>query len=84
MLAPRGKGRTWVLAGMGAYEFLGVALLTFGLAALVTGQPYAIWYWPTLTGGLFAVLFGVLTPTVRRRYAEAEQRRLESEALRHG
>jgi MFS family permease len=83
-LAPQGKGRAWVLGSMWAFVGLGVALGAFGLVALFCGQPVVIWSLPLGTGGGMAVLFGILTPVVRRRYVEAEERRLQAEALRHG
>src|SRR5438270_155864 len=60
----------------------GVLLLCVGLYALLDGQPYGIWYPLTLAGGLLALICGVLTPIVRKRYAEAEARRLTAEQFR--
>ena len=83
-LAPQGKGRAWVLGGMRAFTMFGLLLAAFGLVALLCGQPCFIWFFPLFSGVDIALLFGLLTPVVRRRYAEAEERRLEAEALRHG
>src|SRR5262245_50769484 len=83
ILAPRGKGRALILGLMGFSCLAGVAMLGFGLYALVVGQPYGIWYGPVLVGGIGAVVFGSLIPVVRQRYAEAERRRLEGEGIRH-
>jgi hypothetical protein len=83
-LAPRGKGRAFVLGGMRAFSVMGLLLAVFGLAALLCGQPFFIWFFPLFFGADLALLFVVLTPVVRRRYAEAEERRLEAEALRRG
>ncbi len=84
VLAPRGKGRPWVLGLLWFCVALGLACLAFGLVALASGQPVGIWSWPMYLGGLDAILFGAVgIPVVRRRYAEAEGRRLEAEALRH-
>jgi hypothetical protein len=83
-LAPQGRGRVWVLGAMRAFLGMGLALAALGLVALVCGQPFGIWFWPLFVGADCAVLFGFLTPVVRRRYAEAEERRLEAEALRRG
>jgi hypothetical protein len=63
---------------------LGLASLGFGLAALVSGQPYGIWYGPTWAGILSVVLFGAGIGVLRHRYAAAERRRLDEEALRRG
>lgn len=82
MLAPKGKGRTLVLGGMFALIGVGLASLGFGVAALAMGQPYGIWYPPTLLGLIFAIVPGSLIPVVRTRYGEAESRRIEAEGLR--
>jgi hypothetical protein len=83
-LAPRGKGRAWVLGGMTVFAGLGVLLLGVGLVALFSGQPYGIWYPFTLCGAIFAGVCGSLVPVVRRVYDQAEERRMNAEALRHG
>ena len=49
---------------------------------MMAGQPYGIWYFPTLAGGLVTFLLTVLFPVVRKRYAEADARRMEAEAIR--
>lgn len=81
-LAPQGRGRTGVLMIGWGFFGTGVLLLAVGVYALAAGQPYGIWYGPCLIGGLFTVLFGALTPVVRHRYDQAEQRRLQAESFR--
>jgi hypothetical protein len=84
VLAPQGKGRAWVMAGFGLLVAAGLASLGFGVAALAMGQPYGIWYPPVLVGLILpGVVMGVL-PAVRKRYAEAESRRIDAEGLRQG
>jgi hypothetical protein len=80
--APRGIGRTAVLAGHAALAGLGVLVLLAGVAAVVARQPYHVYY-PLLLGGfvLSAVLLP-LWPVVRARYRQADARRLEAEELR--
>ena len=82
-LAPQGKGRAWLLGAGWVFFGLGVLSLAFGLYALAAGQPYGIWYPLCLTGVLFTVLLGCLMPVARKRYAEAEERRLQAETFRH-
>jgi hypothetical protein len=82
--APRGKGKRWVLGGLGLALTFGLVSLGTGVAALATGQPYGIWYPLTLVGGIFAFVVGFNLPVVRRRYAEAEARKLEAGAIRNG
>jgi hypothetical protein len=81
-LAPKGKGRAWLLGAGWVLVGLGVLSLGFGLYALAVGQPYGIWYGPCLTGVVVIVVTGGLIPVARKRYAEAEARRLEGEAFR--
>ena len=83
-LAPQGKGRAWILGTMYFAVLFGIVSLLAGLVGLIVGQPYAIWYPLTLVGFLFSVLEGCLIPVVRRRYAEAEMRRLNAEGVRNG
>lgn len=82
MLAPQGKGRAFILGGMAFFACFGVANLLLGLVALLAGQPYGIWYGPLLCGLIFTVVVGSLIPVVRKRYREAEERRIQAEALR--
>ncbi len=82
ILAPRAIGRRWVLGAMLCVVLLGLAQLAFGVFALVAGQPYAIWYPPMLCGVLYTIVVGVLIPVIRRRYAQAEARRMDAAALR--
>jgi hypothetical protein len=81
-LAPQGRARGVIYGLWGVFMILGVASLGFGLYALAVGQPYGIWYGPTLAGGLVTFLLTVLFPVVRKRYAEADARRMQAEAIR--
>ena len=82
ILGPRGKGRRLVLGAMAALVGLSVVSFGFGLVALLFGQPYGIWFGPLLLGIILGVVEGTLIQVVRRRYDEAEQRRLEAEGIR--
>jgi hypothetical protein len=81
LCAPRGKCKTLVLgmhvAILGACSLLLVA----GVVALVTGQPYGIWYSLGLPGLLGVVIFGALTPVLHKRYMEAEMRKSMAQDL---
>ena len=59
-----------------------IVQLILGLYALLAGQPYGIWYGPLLCGTIYTTVVGGLIPAVRLRYRQAEERRLEAEALR--
>jgi hypothetical protein len=81
ILAPQGKGRPLVL-GLG-WLFLGLSLLLLaaGLTALVSGQPYGVWYGLGLTGLVGTVVFAPLLSGAKKRYQEAEQRRMTDRQL---
>ncbi len=81
-LAPQGKCRGLVVGGFYLMLSIGIANLLFGLFALVSGQPYGIWYGGVLCGGILTTLPLFLMPVVKRRYAEAEQRRMEAADLK--
>ena len=82
VLAPRGIGRRWVLGGMLVLVLLGLAQLGFGVYVLLVGQPYAIWFAPVLCGLIYTLVVGPLIPVVRKRYAQAEARRMDAESIR--
>ncbi len=83
-LAPQGKCRGLVIGGFYFMMSIGIVNLLFGLVALVSGQPYGIWYGGVLCGGILTTLPLFLIPAVKRRYAEAEQRRMEAADLKSG
>ncbi|MFQ5506159.1 MAG: hypothetical protein ACE5F1_15405 [Planctomycetota bacterium] len=81
-LAPKGKGRSFVIGGMFCMLVFGLANLAFGITALVLGQPYGIWYGGLLCGVIFTAVTASLIPVMNKRYRQAEQRRMEAEDLR--
>jgi hypothetical protein len=84
VLAPRGKARTFIMGMHWGGILVGALLIIASAIALATGQPYAIWYGLGLPGVLLTFLLLMLTPVVKQRYREAEQRRLEAETFRKG
>jgi hypothetical protein len=44
MLAPKGKGRGFILGTFNLMTLIGVGHLVVGLYAVFTRQPYGIWY----------------------------------------
>jgi MFS family permease len=81
-LAPKGKAKSLIL-GMGiAIAAAGAILAGVGLYAWIDGQPYGIWYPLLLAGSVLLIVCGALVPVVRKRYAEAEARRLAAEQFR--
>lgn len=81
-LAPRGKARRFALGGMLAFGALGVAALIGGAALAFRGAPFMV-FWPVLLMGV--IIPGVVGPmffVIRKRYREADARRMEAAALR--
>lgn len=80
-LAPKGKGRSFVLGAFAVMTLIGMAHLALGLYALFTGQPYGIWYPLVLIGGILTVVMGGMRPALRRRYDEAAARQAAAGTL---
>ena len=81
-LAPQGKAKGLVLGLAWAFVGLGAVVACGGLVALVAGQPFHIWLWPCQIGFLILLIVGCVIPAIRRRYAEAEARKLQAEQFR--
>ena len=81
-LAPRGKGRNFILGSFVFLLIVGILHLVVGLYALASGQPYGIWYVLVLCGFILTAVMGSLLPVVSKRYNEAEMRRVHAAALR--
>jgi len=81
--APKAKGRRWILGGMQAFIALGLIQAALGIVALLSGQPYGIWYTLLLCGGVSTLVMGLNLPRVRRTYEAAENRRVQAEAFRN-
>ena len=84
VLAPQGKGRSFVMAMHWGTIALGAVFLVAGIWAAVAGQPYGVSYVLLLPGMLLVVLMGAFTPLVKQRYRQAEHRRLQAEEFRRG
>lgn len=80
--AQRGAHRALVIGSMLAIGGAGALLLLTGLAGLLLGQPYGVWYPLTLIGGVSALVFLCQVPVMRRRYDQAETRRMQADELR--
>jgi hypothetical protein len=78
-LAPKGRGRGLVLGGMIATLVYSAAMALLGLVAYLAGQPWGIWYGFGLAGVIGLVVIGVNYPVIRKRYQEAEERRIKAQ-----
>lgn len=56
-------------------------LFIIGLVALLTKQPYHVWYVFILPGGLGCLIMASLTPTLKKRFTEAELRQIKAKDL---
>jgi hypothetical protein len=81
MLAPRGRVRGLVVGGMWALLLASAVLLALGLIALLSGQPYGVWYGLGLPGAIGLVALGVNLPVIHRVYRAAEERKLAARDL---
>ena len=80
-LAPRGKAKRLVL-GLWYFEILvWVGFLGAAVVALLTGQPYGVWYGLGLPGLLGVTLFGALLPLTLGHYRAAELRKVSARDL---
>ncbi len=78
VLGGRGKARRVVLALLVGMITIGVCLALVGVAAAVSAQPRHVWYPLLVIGGASGLIGLVILPTVRRRFAADELRRIEA------
>jgi hypothetical protein len=78
LLASKGKARSFVLATMKIFITLGILLTIAGFVAVVSSQPYAVWYALLLPGVMLTLVFSLTLPSIQRRYDELEIRRMTS------
>ncbi len=72
VVAGTGKARGLVLGALVVFLGLGILCILFGLAALVLGQPFGIWFPPMLTGGILTVVMGAIRPFLAGIYRGPE------------
>jgi hypothetical protein len=81
LLASRGRARALVLALARGTAVVGAAVLGLALVALVSSQPYEVVYPLFLVGALSVAVPVFVMPVLRRRYEEAELRRIAARDL---
>jgi hypothetical protein len=81
-LAPRGKAKVLVLGIGTIIAVAGAIVAGIGIYAWIVGQPYSVWYPLTLGGAILTIVCGALLPVARKRYFEADARRLAAEQFR--
>jgi hypothetical protein len=78
LLSSRGKARGLVLSLARGTVGLGVVLVFAGAVSFLRGQPPGVWGPFLLIGFLAAAVMGGNLPAIRKRYEEAELRRIQS------
>jgi len=81
ILAPRGKAKTFVYCLYWFALLLSAASLLGGIIALVSGQPYHVWYGMGLAGLIGVLVFGINYFTLNMAYRQAELRKLSAQHL---
>ncbi len=73
-----GRGRN-IAVGLGWLVLVsGVTALIAGAAAVIMGQPYAVYYPLLLIGAIATGVMGLNMRTIGKRFAEAEMRRMQA------
>jgi hypothetical protein len=83
-LAGFGKARKFVLTTTKIFIALGMLLTIAGIAAIICGQPYFIWYVFLLPGIILTLVFSLNFPILQRRYDDLEIRRMASMDVMRG
>jgi hypothetical protein len=76
VLGPQGKAKGLVLGFYWTVLAVSLVMLVAGIGALLTGQPYGIWYGLGLAGLIGTLVLGLNYPTIRNVYLRAEERKL--------
>ena len=78
LLASRGSARRFVLGLLEATVVVGIVALVIGVVALVSRQPYHVFYPPLLVGIIGSVVPLSSLRTLRKRYEQMELRKMEA------
>lgn len=82
ILLPRGRGQTAITVLLGVGAVIGACSGAFGLYALMSRQPFGIWYPPLLTALIFMPICIMQIFLVKRATAMIERRKMEARDLR--
>ena len=76
-LVPRGKARGFVIGSANLLVVAGVVVFFAGLYAIVSGQPYAVYYPLLMFGAILVFVVGWLRVGLPRRYEAAELKKMQ-------
>jgi len=80
IFAPKGKFKRLILSAAIAFIAIGAIMLITGLFALISKQPYHVWYPFILTGG---IILPILVPNyfiLKKRFSKIEVGKAEPES----
>ena len=80
-LVPRGRARRFILRAWLTMWAAAVALLIAGIAALLSGQPWGVWFGLLLPGVVGTLVVGANTLVILVTYRKVEGRRLAAKDL---
>ena len=78
VVAGLGLLRRFMLTLTLALTCLGAVSVVAGIAAVVTGQPYHVYFLPLLIGGIVTLLCGANYPALKRRYEQQELQKIST------
>ncbi|MCD4820310.1 MAG: hypothetical protein K8S23_16655 [Candidatus Cloacimonetes bacterium] len=81
ILASKGKAKKFIFTFHFSLIGISLLLLISGIIALISKQPYGVWYGLSLAGMIGTIVLGSLTPVVLRRFKEAEMRKTMSQDI---
>jgi hypothetical protein len=81
VLAHRGRARQFVVNAWIAAWTVGLALAAAGIAALVNGQPWGVWFGFLLPGVIGVAVVGGNYFVIVKRYRDIERRRFAARDL---
>lgn len=81
-LAAAGKAKGLVLGIFYTAIAVGLSLVAVALYAVFDRQPWYVWFSIGMPGLLTVIIMGGLTPVIKMRYAQHEQRKLDADAIR--
>jgi len=77
-LVPQGRARKAIVRAWISLWAVAAALILTGLFALMSGQPWGVWYGLLLPGIIGATVVGANLFAIFKRYRDVEERRLAS------
>lgn len=84
ILAPRGKGRSFLYLAWSLLTIIGLGCLVIGIIALISRQPWIIWYVFLLVGFIVGGLSIMALGLTRSAFRMIEARRMAAAEIRSG